>query len=88
MVSVLLPIAHFVLVPGFLLAGPIYGWLRFRQRSLVLRGSGTCPGCGVELTIKPQPERWPMAMHCGGCKQPLELRQGELEGPEAARSSA
>ncbi len=72
-VSVLVPVAHFVLVPAFVLAGPIVGWLRYRPRSLVLAVAGSCPACAARLDVKPQSEEWPLATYCDACLEPVEI---------------
>lgn len=73
-VTILIPVAHFVLVPGFLLAGPFAAWFRYRPRSLVLGGVGTCPGCDAELVVPSQAEHWPLSAICDSCMESLELR--------------
>src|SRR5690242_15102508 len=50
-VSILIPIAHFVLVPGFLVAGPILAFFVFTAKSTILGGDSTCPECNSPLTI-------------------------------------
>ncbi len=74
-VTILIPVAHFVLVPGFLLAGPIAAWVRYRPRSLVLGGVGACPGCEAEVVVPSQAEHWPLSATCDGCMESLELRE-------------
>lgn len=74
-VTILIPVAHFVLVPGFLLAGPVAAWLRYRPRSLVLGGVGSCPGCDTEVVIPSQAEHWPLSATCDGCMESLELSE-------------
>ena len=45
---VFLPGLHFVLVPGFLLAGVIGGFRHLRDQEVVSRVHGHCPRCGLE----------------------------------------
>ena len=66
--SVLLPVAHFVLVPGFLIAGPIVAFKRLRQESGVLGGEGTCPSCGKGMSIDVHADEWPLYAICQGCR--------------------
>ena len=47
-VSVFVPIAHFVLVPGFLIAAPIFALGRLRGRASLVALRGTCPRCREE----------------------------------------
>ena len=48
-----IPVAHFVLVPTFLVAGIVAAVVRSREdrRLILLRGS--CPRCGVSQELKP-----------------------------------
>ena len=50
-VSVFLPIAHFVLVPSFLLAAPVVAWRRLGERASLVGLTGTCPRCEAERTF-------------------------------------
>lgn len=43
LVSVLIPVAHFLLVPGFLVAGLVAAFTVARQRGTVLGGEGGLP---------------------------------------------
>jgi hypothetical protein len=47
-VTLFVPVAHLVLVPGFLIAGAVLGASRLRERQTLLRVRGACPRCGVE----------------------------------------
>ena len=48
--AVFLPVLHFVLVPVFLIGGPLLALQRFGERVSVIEVRGTCPGCGVPQT--------------------------------------
>jgi len=50
--SVFIPIAHFVLVPGFLLAAPFFAIRRLRERDSIVALSGTCPRCNAPRTFE------------------------------------
>jgi hypothetical protein len=67
-VSVLVPVAHFVLVPALLIAGPIAAFMRWRQRSGVLGGEGMCPACRVLMTIDAHADEWPLFDVCEACR--------------------
>jgi len=47
-VSIFLPVAHFFLVPGFLVLGVVWAVIRGREREQVLRLHGVCPRCARE----------------------------------------
>jgi hypothetical protein len=77
LVSVLIPIAHFVLVPSFFL----YGVYTFAQRltadQVALAGRGTCPDCGREQALEVT-GRWsvPRTTSCRYCQRSLLLTAG------------
>jgi len=58
-VSIFIPLAHFVLVPGFLVLGIGLGLVRGRERERLLSLRGTCPRCG-------QAEEFGRGGHQGG----------------------
>ena len=69
------PLAHFVLVPGFLLAGVILAVVRLRLRSALARVEGVCPRCKVERTLLGSGRyREGGMVHCEGCGSQLEVR--------------
>lgn len=72
-VSVFLPLAHFVLVPGFLLASPFVFFFILKQESVVLGGKGTCPECQKPFDIVRSPNRFPMSDLCSHCKRPVRI---------------
>lgn len=76
---------HFVLVPGFLLAGPVLFVLRFKEERVVLGAMVTCPGCGHVNRLKSRAEEWPIAMQCDKCREDLALERAPAHGP--SRSS-
>ena len=53
LVSVFIPLAHFILVPSFVVAGIVTALLRAREdrRLILLRGS--CPRCGAAQEFRP-----------------------------------
>ena len=48
---VFLPGLHFVLVPGFLVAGVVAGFKHLRDEEIVSSVRGPCPRCGVQQTF-------------------------------------
>ncbi len=79
-VSILVPVAHFVLVPAFLIAGPIGGLARYRERSAVLGGEGGCPSCGARMSIDAHPDRWPFLEHCDACQRAVWVERTDVAG--------
>jgi hypothetical protein len=73
-VSVLIPIAHFLLVPAFFLAGPALAIPKLKESATVLSARGPCPACGAQQEFSvnsPVKERMPLS--CGACRRGLRL---------------
>ena len=66
--AVLIPIAHFILVPGLFLAGCIAGPRAYRTQEVLVAGNGACPHCGAALSFRPGPAQWPGQETCGACQ--------------------
>jgi hypothetical protein len=75
LVSVIFPLVHFVLVPGFLLAGPLVAWIVSTQASQVLGGEAKCPDCGASLPISPAADKWPLDDLCAQCHHRLKIEK-------------
>lgn len=71
LVSVFIVLAHFILVPGFLIGGLVLAYLRFRTVRLVTRVHGVCPRCRVEQDF--DPPGWGRTVGCPRCKNQLTL---------------
>ena len=74
-VSVLIPVAHFVLVPALFVAGPIAAYSRFRQASAVAGGEGPCPSCGAKLPIAAARDEWPLFELCEACRASIRIEK-------------
>jgi len=72
-VSVLIPLAHFVLVPAFIIASPIVAWIFFGQTSAVLGGTGTCPNCKKDIKIAQTKNVFPINDICAHCYRALVI---------------
>jgi hypothetical protein len=79
-VSVAIPVAHFLLVPAFLIAGPIAAFRRLRQESGILGGEGTCPACGVQMVIEAHADEWPFFDVCQSCSTPARIEAAGAQG--------
>ncbi len=73
--SVLIPVAHFVLVPALLIAGPISAVARYRQRSGVIAGEGVCPSCGARFIIEAREDTWPFFAPCEACHEVARIEK-------------
>lgn len=77
-VSVFLPVLHFLLVPGFLIAGPYLALQRLAEKATLFGASGTCPACGHELGFKVrEPLRDRTSLRCTACSREIWLVPGE-----------
>lgn len=76
-VSVLVPLLHFVLVPAFLIAGPVFAVQRLGERATLLGARGDCPGCGAPqeftLALAPAPQ---VPLRCEACGRRIQLEPG------------
>lgn len=77
LVTVIIPLLHFVLVPGLFIAGPIVAWVIYRQERMILGGEGICPQCGKAFAIVRAQEHWPLRDVCSHCHE--EVRVERLE---------
>jgi hypothetical protein len=76
--SVPIIIAHFVLVPGFLIAGPVMAMKRYRTAEIPDHASGICPANKEEFQLPLEPStKLPLWTHCPQCRCSLYLRDKE-----------
>lgn len=74
LVSVPIIIAHWVLVPGFFIAGPIWAYKRYRTLGTPDHASGQCPANGEEISVTLEAaDRLPLWTHCPVCNSSLQL---------------
>jgi hypothetical protein len=73
-VTLFIPIAHFVLVPGFLIAGPVIAYLTYRTTWVRNHASGRCPACDTDIRIGLDArDELPKWSYCPSCNAPLRL---------------
>jgi hypothetical protein len=74
-VALPIPIVHFILVPGSLLAGLVLAAVRVTQREIVRSAEGACPFCGTpqRLGLAGRKYRLPRRVHCSSCGRELDL---------------
>lgn len=72
--SIFIPVAHFLLVPGFALFGVYTLFERLGARQVVTEAHGTCPDCGKEQKLEIG-GRWrvPRDITCVFCQRSLRL---------------
>ena len=73
LLTLFIPILHFILVPILLLAGPIAASVSYAQRSLVLGGEGLCPNCNAKFPIAKAREAWPLDDICTKCNRHVKI---------------
>ena len=74
LVSVFIPLAHFILVPTFLAAGIGLAIVRAREDIRLVRLRGTCPRCGKEEEFKVGGRLTPgRVLDCPACHNHLTL---------------
>lgn len=82
--SIPIVIAHWVLVPGFFIAGPIWAYKRYSMTSAPDHVSGQCPSNGEQITLALEPsDRLPLWTHCPACKASLQLLEQGAAAPVA-----
>jgi hypothetical protein len=74
LVSAFIPVAHFVLVPAFLLLGVALFAKRVSTNERASPTRGTCPDCGVEQELDLS-DKWelPYSLTCRSCQRRLTL---------------
>ena len=74
LLSVPIIVAHFVLVPGFLIAGPVMAYRRYRLVEVPDHVTGMCPTNKEEMNLPLEAStRLPVWTHCQQCKTSIQL---------------
>ena len=86
---VLIPLLHFVLVPGFAVAGLVMLVLRLREAESLVALRGECPECRAERDFPASGgARSGRQVHCDGCGSMLTLELGGADGEGASGPKA
>ncbi len=73
-ITLFIPIAHFFLVPLFLIAGPVMAVMKHKVDSVLEKAEGKCPECGDSISIMLDPaDKMPKRTYCPSCNKPLQL---------------
>ena len=79
LLSVLIPLAHFILVPLLLIAGPVMAYKHYRAITTSERVEGHCPLCRNAIKIKLGPAEKPVLWkYCPVCQEPLSCEAAPL----------
>ncbi len=74
LIALPIPLVHFVLVPGALVAGIVLSGVRLRQGEIFRSASGRCPYCATEQSFMVMGRfRLPKQLHCKACHRQLML---------------
>ncbi len=74
-VCILIPIAHFILVPGFLIGGVVAASRNWKRTAEGLEADGECPVCHNAITIDLEKSaELPQWRSCPHCSESLELQ--------------
>ena len=74
-VSILIPVFHFVLVPLFFFLGFFFARKGYNSEGKVLSGHTTCPHCGNEITVAKGDLNWPVTEICQGCARVVRIER-------------
>jgi ABC-type Fe3+ transport system permease subunit len=70
---IIMPLVHFVLVPGMVIAGVVLFLRISGQESQVLGGEGVCPECKKTFRIAKAANRFPMDELCEHCRAGVSI---------------
>jgi len=77
LVSVPIIFAHWVLVPGFLIAGPFMAYRYYHTEIVPKKISGACPSCGQAMELRLETsDQLPMWRYCPLCNESLHIKEG------------
>ncbi len=77
-VSVFIPLAHFVLVPGLTLAGLVVAVMTFRLERAADHAEGRCPACGEQVRLGLEArDTIPKWTYCPACNEALQITVAE-----------
>lgn len=75
LVSVLIPVFHFVSVPLFFGLGIFFALRSYKSEGKVLSGSVQCPHCLHEVKVKPAELQWPISEICQNCARVVRMEK-------------
>ena len=67
--------AHWVLVPGFFIAGPVMAMTAYKMKTAPDHADGRCPDCKESISLKFEPkDTFPKWTYCPFCKKSIHVR--------------
>lgn len=68
--------AHWVLVPGFFIAGPIMAIIAYKMKTAPDHADGTCPVCNESISFKFEPkDTLPKWNYCPSCNKSIQVSE-------------
>lgn len=68
--------AHWVLVPGFFIAGPIMAMTAYKMKTIPDHADGTCPACNEKISFKLEPkDQLPKWTYCPSCNNSVQISE-------------
>ena len=75
-VTLFIPLAHFILVPIFLIAGPVMFFIRYKQDDAKEKVESSCPRCDEAVTLELEAtDKLPKWVFCPKCDCSLQLSE-------------
>ena len=66
--------AHWVLVPGFFIAGPVMAMTAYKMKTIPDHVDGSCPSCNENITFSLEPkDRLPKWTYCPSCNKSIQI---------------
>ncbi|UOF02266.1 hypothetical protein [Bdellovibrio reynosensis] len=73
LVSVLIPIFHFVTVPLFFGLGLFFAYRSYQSQGQVLSGETHCPHCQNKIVVQKAELQWPISEICQNCARVVRI---------------
>ena len=77
-VSVFIPVLHFVLVPAFLAIGIVFASMEYRRTELLKHTKFLCPSCKTSIEIQNIRFLWPLRKTCPECQMVLLINLARI----------
>lgn len=75
LLTIFIPIVHFIVPPLLILAGCFFSVTTFMEKSEIIQGEFTCPNCKKVNRLDQQSEEYPKTVRCEGCSFTLNLER-------------
>lgn len=72
---ILIPVAHFLLVPVFFLLSPFLALKKWQQDASIIGGECLCPECSEKIVLGSLTAHWPLTLTCMNCKARVSVEK-------------